>query len=202
MADNDTDAIRAVLDGDTDRYAELVDRYQGPALRLAFSLLGDYEDARDVSQDAFVSAYQSLGRFRGAARFSTWLYRIVVNKCRDVQRRRLHRPQVVGGVGEPDADANGAGWFVVDVEDPAAGPRDDAASRELARELRRAIQDLSAHQRMAFMLHHMNGHSLEDVAGMMGCRVGTVKSHLFRAVESLRRRLAPRAGTGGTSWTS
>ncbi len=202
MADSDTDAVRAVLDGDTDRYAELVDRYQGPTLRLAFSLLNNYDDARDVSQDAFVSAYQALGRFRGAARFSTWFYRIVVNKCHDALRARLRRPQAVSGVGEPDPGANGAGWFMVDVEDPAAGPRDDVASRELAHELQRAIQDLSAHQRMVFMLHHMNGHSLEDVAGMMGCRVGTVKSHLFRAVESLRRRLAPRAGTGGTSWTS
>ncbi len=202
MADSDTDAIRAVRRGDTDRYAELVDRYQGPALRLAFGLLGNYEDARDVSQEAFVSAYQSLGRFRGAAKFSTWLYRIIVNKCHDALRVRLRQPSVAAGVGEPDPGTNGHGWFVVDAEDPAAGPRDGLANRELADALQQAIGELSMNQRTAFMLHHLQGYALAEAAEMMGCRTGTVKSHLFRAVEHLRHRLAPRMGTGGTSWTS
>ncbi|MBI2496080.1 MAG: sigma-70 family RNA polymerase sigma factor [Candidatus Omnitrophica bacterium] len=81
--EEEEEVIQAVLRGDVDRYAELVDKYQAWARRVAFSLLGNYEDARDASQEAFVSAYRSLGRFRASAAFSTWLYRIVVNECKD-----------------------------------------------------------------------------------------------------------------------
>ena len=192
MAESDAETIRAVLSGDVDRYAELVEKYHGQAIRLAFSFLGNYEDARDVSQDAFVSAYRSLGRFRAASRFSTWLYRIVVNKCKDACRRRARQPATVASVGtsEPEADPDD-GLFVVDVADPGADPSGRLAHRELARALSDAIGELSLKQRAAFVLHHVHGLSLEEASGVMGCRVGTVKSHVFRATESLRRRLTP-----------
>ena len=191
MADSDAETIRAVLDGDVDRYAELVERYQDRALRLAFSLLGNYEDARDVSQDAFVSAYQSLGRFRGTARFSTWLFRIVVNKCKDAYRRNARQPRALLHVGEPPAEGEpGAGLFV-DAPDPGAGPSDQLANQDLARQLTAAIEALPMTQRTAFLLHHVHGVPLEEAAAVMGCRLGTVKSHIFRATASLRRQLAP-----------
>ena len=195
MAQSETETIRAVLDGDVDRYAELVDRYQEPALRLAYSLLGNYEDAKDVSQEAFVNAYRSLGRFRGTAKFSTWLYRIVVNECKDAYKRRARQPAVVAGVGEPASDADDTGsLFVVDVEDPAANPGESATNRELSQRLSLAIGDLPMKQRTAFLLHHVHGLSLDETAAAMACRPGTVKSHIFRATESLRVQLAP--------WTS
>ena len=190
MEDQDVATIRAVLDGDVDRYADLVEKYQGPAIRLAFSFLGNYEDARDVSQDAFVSAYRSLGRFRRTARFSTWLFRIIVNGCKDAHRRRARQPVVVAGVGEPDDDPESL--FMVDVADPAAGPAERSAARELGAELTRAIQGLPMRQRAAWLLHHVHGCSLEETAAVMGCRLGTVKAHIFRATESLRRSLEPR----------
>jgi len=192
MADSDAETIRAVLDGDVDRYAELVEKYHGPAIRLAFSFLGNYEDARDVSQDAFVSAYQALGRFRAASKFSTWLYRILVNKCKDACRRRSRQPAPVAGVGpsDPEADPDD-GLFVVDVADPGDDPSGRLAHQELARALSAAIEALPMKQRAAFVLHHVHGLSLEEAAGVMDCRLGTVKSHVFRATESLRRQLTP-----------
>ena len=189
---SDAQTIHAVLTGDVDRYAELVDKYQAQAIRLACSLLGNDEDAHDVSQDAFVSAYQSLGRFQGRASFSTWLYRIVVNKCKDVWKQRARRPVAVARVGEQDPDDESeGGLFVVDVDDPGATPSDQVANRELSRQLSRAIGTLPMKQRTAFLLHHVHGLSLEEAAAVMRCRVGTVKSHIFRATDALRTQLQP-----------
>lgn len=190
MDRDDAEVIRAVLAGDVDRYAELVDRYQQRALRLAFSFLGNYEDARDVSQDAFVSAYRALGRFRGGARFSTWLYRIVVNRCKDVWKSRARRPVVIGGGGGRGTDDEADDLFT-DVDDPAPGPSEQLANRELSRHLSRAIGGLPMKQRTAFLLHHVHGLSLEEAAQVMRCRIGTVKSHIFRATGQLRHVLSP-----------
>jgi len=190
VMDEDAAAIQGVLGGDIERYAELVDRYQAQTIRLAFSLIGNMEDAQDVAQDAFVSAYKSLKSFRGRAKFSTWLHRIVVNKCKDAYRRRAHAvedPLVrVGSSHAVDEDAPG---LFVDAVDESAGPDRRAADRELAAKISGAIGTLPEQQRTAFVLHHLHGRPLQDVAGIMGCRLGTVKAHVFRATERLREAL-------------
>ncbi len=190
MAGSDAEIIQAVLAGDVDRYAELVDKYQGPALRLAFSLLGNDEDAKDASQNAFVSAFRALRRFRGDAKFSTWLYRIVLNECKDVYKWRARQPLAMVRVGESDPDDETAGLFV-DVDDPHAGPGDQLANRELAQHLGAAIRALPMKQQTAFLLHHVHGLPLEETASVMRCRPGTVKSHIFRATAHLQVALRP-----------
>ena len=187
----DSEVIQAVLQGDIERYAELVDRYQRAALKLAFGFLGNYEDAKDVAQEAFVSAYSALGHFQHQAKFSTWLYRIVINKCKDFCKRRCRTPLVVASVGTADPELDGVASLFVDVADPSADPRDQLSNRELGKHLTRAIEALPTNQRAAFVLHHLQGIPVEEVAGVMGCRVGTVKSHLFRATAHLRIQLAP-----------
>lgn len=190
MAERDAETIHAVLNGDVDRYAELVDTYQGPTFRLAFSLLGNSEDAKDASQEAFVNAYRSLARFRGRAAFSTWLYRIVVNECKDMQKRNSRQPIGVARV----AHSNGYDpdeTIFVDVEDPAANPGDQVEILELSRRLSGTIGSLPMKQRTAFVLHNLHGLTLEEVASVMRCRIGTVKSHVFRATAHLRAQLAP-----------
>lgn len=189
MAEGDAEILAAVRHGDVDRFAELVDRYQGPAIRLAFSLLGNYEDARDASQEAFVNAYRSLDCFHGGAKFSTWLYRIVVNECKDVYKRRARQPAVAGRIGpaEPDEPES----LFVDVEDPGESPRARLANREVAQQMTAALRTLPLRQRTAFLLHHVHGLALQETAETMGCRIGTVKAHIFRATESLRKRLTP-----------
>ena len=191
MADSDVETVQAVLAGDIDRYAELVDRYQDRAIRIAFSFIGNYEDARDAAQDAFVSAYRSLARFRGAAKFSTWLYRIVINRCKDVHRARARHPVVASGVAGGGDDAEDGDNLFGDPADPRPGPGDHLANRELGCQLTAAIRGLPMKQRTAFLLHHVQGLSIHDAAAVMGCRAGTVKSHLFRATTSLRERLVP-----------
>lgn len=190
MADSDTEIIQAVLQGDVDRYAALVDKYQGPAHRLAFSLLGNSEDAKDASQEAFVNAYRSLARFRGQAAFSTWFYRIVVNECKDAQKRSARQPLVVASVDQSNGYDHDDTIFV-DVDDPTANPGDQVETLELSRRLSGTIGLLPMKQRTAFVLHHLHGLTLEEVACVMRCRIGTVKSHVFRATEHLRAQLAP-----------
>jgi len=187
MAD-EREIIEAVLGGDVDRYAELVSRYQLAAWKLAYSLVGNMDDAKELSQNAFVSAYQRLGRFQQRARFSTWLYRIVVNECKDFLRQRARRPAVISMAGDPDADEP----RIFEVADPSRSPAELATDRELAGRLETAIRALADHQRTAFVLHHLNGLPLDQVAEVMGCRVGTVKSHVFRACERLRKTFETR----------
>ena len=195
---DDVAIIHAVLHGDVDRYAELVDRYQGMALKVAVSLLGNAEDARDVSQDAFLSAFQSLSRFRQGAAFSTWLYRIIVNKCKDLFRRRAHRPRIDSSLNDPDAADDDGPRFLDVVEDGAADPRADAATRELSSRINTAIGALPVKQRTAFVLHHVHGLAVEETAAVMGCRAGTVKSHIFRATQRLRDQLEPSLRMSGS----
>lgn len=190
MATSDAATIQAVLAGDVDRYAELVDQYQGPALRLAFSLLGNDEDAKDASQNAFVSAFRGLSRFRGDAKFSTWLYRIILNECKDVHKWRARQPLAMVRVGESNPDDETASLFV-DVDDPHAGPSEQLANCELSGKLSAAIRALPMKQRTAFLLHHVHGLSLEETASVMRCRLGTAKSHIFRATEHLQVLLRP-----------
>ena len=184
---SDAEIIDAVLGGDIERYAELVTQYQHGAWRLAYSLVGNMDDAKELSQNAFVKAYRHLGRFRRTARFSTWLYRIVVNECKDFFRARARRLQFVtpaGGLDSEDAT-------VFEVADPAGTPRDAALDRELAAHLSAAIRRLPDRQREAFVLCHLQDLPLAEAAEIMGCRLGTVKAHLFRAGEALRQALTP-----------
>jgi len=192
------EVIQAVLQGQSDRYAELVDRYQGATIKLAFSFVGNYEDARELSQNGFVKAYQHLRDFRGKAKFSTWLYRIVVNECKDFLKRMARQPRAV--TLAPDPDAEGSELF--EVPEPSRGPRGELEQRELARQVTQAIQELPMKQQTAFVLHHVQGLSMDEVAGIMGCRVGTVKAHVFRATQHLRDILEPFVTTPETqTWT-
>jgi len=191
MTGDDAQIIQAVLDGQVDRYAELVEKYQVFALRIAFSFLGNYEDAKDASQEAFVSAYRSLARFRRGAAFSTWLYRIVVNECKDTHRRNARQPATISLGPAQGGEDTTPDLFTVDVAAEAAGPHEQFSNQELSRRLSQAITRLPRHQRTAFLLHHVHGLPLDQVAGVMSCRIGTVKSHVFRATASLKAQLAP-----------
>ena len=179
---SDAEIIEAVLQGDVERYGELVERYQLAAWKLALGFVGNAEDARELAQNGFVQAYRRLRQFRGEAKFSTWLYRIIANECKDFFRARARRPETVSlSVDNPEEDS-----IPFELADPGGDPRDALASRELAARIARALERLPMGQRTAFVLHRLNGLPLREVSEVMGCRVGTVKAHLFRATETLR----------------
>jgi RNA polymerase sigma-70 factor (ECF subfamily) len=186
---SDETIIDAVLGGAVDRYAELVARYREPAWRLAYGFVGHAEDAKELSQNAFVKAYRHLAAFRRQAKFSTWLYRIVANECKDFLRRRARQPRTVSLTPEDPEEP------MFEVADDAPDPSQALGNRELARRLSAGIRQLSGQQREAFVLHHLQGLSMDEAAAVMRCRVGTVKVHVFRACGRLRQWMDPSRGT-------
>lgn len=167
-------------------FDELVERYQARAYRLAWSLLRDAEDAKDLSQEAFLRVYQSAGRFRGDARFSTWFYRILVNLCLDHRRRRRWWQRTVAH--DPDEEQ------VALVErqparDPDPGQR--ASEEQTMTRLWAAVHRLSPQQRAAVVLSVQEQLSTAEIAAVLRCSEPTVRVHLHRAVQALRRKLGP-----------
>ncbi len=167
-------------------FDELVERYQARAYRLAWSLLRDPEDARDLSQEAFLRVYQSAGRFRGDARFSTWFYRIVVNLCLDHRRRRRWWERALARDHDDDPKA------LVEQQparDPDPGQR--ASEEQTMTRLWAAVHRLSPQQRAAVVLSVQEQLSTAEIATILDCSEPTVRVHLHRAVQALRRTLGP-----------
>ncbi len=163
--------------GDQAAFERLIARYQGEALNLAYRLTGNLEDARDIRQAAFIRAYQGLADFDRRSRFSTWLLRIVVNLCRDHQRRqqstrRRERPAVFIGPAQE-------------------GPQHRAQQSELGILVAEAVGGLPSSDREVLVLRHYHGLACAEVARILGVPVTTVRSRLARALGRLRERLAP-----------
>jgi len=165
-------------------FDQLVERYQSRAYRLAWSLLRDAEDARDVSQEAFLRVYQSAARFRGEARFSTWFYRILVNLALDHRRRRRWWQRVVAH-DRDDED-------VALVERQPArepDPGDRVSEEQTMTRVWDAVHRLSPQQRTAVVLSVQEQLSTAEIAAVLECSEPTVRVHLHRAVQALRKTL-------------
>jgi RNA polymerase sigma-70 factor (ECF subfamily) len=162
----------------------LVARYQGRAYRLAWSLLRDAEDARDVSQEAFLRVYRTAGGFRGDARFSTWFYRILVNLCLDHRRRGRwwQRLRVRDdGAADPVLERQPA---------PLSDPGHTLGRAQVMAQLWAAVDRLSPQQRAAVVLHVQEEMSTSQIAVVLNCSEATVRVHLHRAVGALRKTMA------------
>ena len=169
--------------GDTESFNQLVKRWERPIFALAYRTLGREEDARDVTQETFLRAFRALGGFKGDAKFSSWLYRIALNLCRDWMRKERRAPVVAVPEG-------------VEVEQLAAdqGPtetvEDLAARAELGREVARAMEFLPAEQRQAIILKEYHGLTFQEIADLMRCPLSTVKTRVYQGLSTLRKQLA------------
>ena len=171
--------------GSRDAFGELVRRYQQKALALSNRLCGNPEDGADAAQEAFFSAWRNLPSFRGDAGFSTWLYRLVSNASMDILRRRQRRDAHAG----PSADDEENPF---DAPDPAPAPQEIVERRELRRELQAALDALSPERREVLILREIHQLSYEEIAAALSLDLGTVKSRIHRARESLRKILTER----------
>jgi RNA polymerase sigma-70 factor (ECF subfamily) len=170
--------------GEEAAYAELVSEHQRMVVQLAMNLLGDRDEALDLSQEVFLRVFRTIHRFRGHSSLRTWIYRIAVNQARNRHRfwRRRHRADQVS------LDAHVAAHGDVPcVRD--AGPDRVLAQKELAAQLQQALDRLPFDQRTAIVLREIDGLSYEEIAYSLGVAVGTVKSRLTRARHALRREL-------------
>ena len=167
-------AIVACQAGSPEAFGYLVETYRSRAFRAALMLVRHREDALDVSQEAFVKAYRGLQGFRGEAALETWFYRILVRQAHSHRRWRAVREFSRGGASDDPPDPS-----------PSA-PGDPALRRRIAA----ALDGLTRSQRETFVLVHLEGFRVRECAEVLGKPVGTVKSHLHRALASLRRELA------------
>ncbi len=180
--EDDRESILACQRGDRAAFNRLVERHQREIYRLCYRYVNNHEDAADLAQDTFVKAYRAIGRFRGDSAFSTWLYRIAVNTCLNFRSaRRLVQEELSEALADP-------GKPVVQ----------RMQERELSQQVRDAVTKLPEKQRATLILKIYHDLTHEEVAGILGSSVGTVKANLFHAMGNLRKMLGtPRAGQIG-----
>ena len=186
MTRTDEDLVTRATAGDVDSFNQLVTRWERPVYALAYRTLGREEDARDVVQEAFLRAFRGLKGFKGEAKFSSWLYRITLNLCRDWIRRERRAPivQVPEGTDPVDlADERVA---------PTESVEDLVARREMTSAVARAMAELPEEQRTAIMLKEYHGLTFQEIAEMLNCPLSTVKTRLYQGLSVLRRRLERR----------
>src|SRR5262245_42321580 len=183
---SDEALCRRVAERDEHAFDQLVDRYQQRAYRLAWSILRDAEEARDLSQEAFLRLYEVAGTFRGTARFSTWFYRILVNLCLDARRRR--RWWQFAAV--PTERDDGVPESIVERQPaPSRDPTDGLAREQVMAELWKAVGTLSPQQRAALTLQVQEELSTPEIAAVLKCSEATVRVHLHRALLALRKAM-------------
>jgi RNA polymerase sigma-70 factor (ECF subfamily) len=180
--------------GDPIAFARLVEGHEGMVFNLAARLLGDPEEARDVSQEVFLQVYRMLGRFEGRSSLKTWIYRIAVNQCHN-RRRFWHRRR------RDREQAFDEGLSARDSVSAATGPSPYEAvrRRERARRVQEALLQLSFEHRSVLVLREVEGLTCEEVAVALGVPEGTVKSRLSRARDAMRARLRGLVEEGGAS---
>lgn len=172
--------IAAAQRGRVDAFNELVLAYQQQVYNLAYCILGDPASAADAAQEAFISAFQSIARFRGGS-FRSYLMRIISNTCYDELRRRKRRPATsFEDFGELDEEANPA------LVNGREGPEEYAERQEMVRVIQAGIETLPAYQRITLVLSDVQGLSYQEIAEMTDVSLGTVKSRLARARGKLR----------------
>jgi len=160
----DAALVALTRSGNANAFEELVRRNQATIFRIALRMLGDRRDAEDASQETFLQAWRALPRFRSQSAFSTWLYRIVTNRCLNLRRAR--RPSQA---------------LLWDQESEDPGPEEAAEARNQLLALREAILELTPEQRAVFVLRHLEGCAYEEIVEILGISLAAVKSRLHRA---------------------
>jgi RNA polymerase sigma-70 factor (ECF subfamily) len=183
--DEDLDAVDRCRKGDEGAFEELVMRHQKRMLNISYRITGSYEDACEVVQDAFVSAYRNLGGFRRQSRFSTWLFAITVNLSRNrVQQIRTRTRREPYSMDDPVAGAEGE--IKREPESPDPSPSEKLERKERDMKIQKCIAALDPEFRSVIVLRDVQGFSYGDISAMLRIAEGTVKSRLFRARESVR----------------
>ena len=193
MTRTDEELVALSIEGDVESFNQLVVRWERPIYALAYRVLGREEEARDIVQETFLRAFRGIGNFRGQAKFSSWVYRIALNLCRDWIRRKKRSP--IATLPED-----------VELEDLAsdAGPtetvEDLVSRRELSELVEAAMARLPEEQRTAIILKEYHGMTFQEIADLQGCPLSTVKTRLYQGLSVLRRELrAAHVMTGPTS---
>ena len=198
MDDRDIDQqlVERVQQGDKRAFNLLVAKYERRLIRLLSRLVRDPHEVQDVAQETFIKAYRALPGFRGESAFYTWLYRIGVNTAKNYLVARKRQPASTEVLAE-DAENYEEGDLLRDVATPDA----ELQTKQIAQAVNAAVEALPEELRVAITLREIEGMSYEEIAQMMDCPIGTVRSRIFRAREAIAERIRPMLGTNkDTRW--
>jgi RNA polymerase sigma-70 factor, ECF subfamily len=182
MTRTDEELVALSMSGDTESFNQLIVRWERPIYALAYRTLGREEEARDVVQETFLRAFRGLKNFRGQAKFSSWIYRIALNLCRDWMRRERRTPiaPTPEGVDLVELAAE---------QEPAESIEDLVARHDMSRVVARAMARLPDEQRMAIILKEYHGMTFQEIADLQSVPLSTVKTRLYQGLSVLRRVL-------------
>lgn len=181
----DRDMIAKSKRGDREAFNELMLKYQKQVFNISYTMLSQYEDASDATQEVFVKVWRSIASFKGEASFTTWLYRICANVCNDMLRKR-QRHGITVSLDVEDDERGAAGELVSE----APTPEESLDLSETQKLVRNAISELSAEYREVIIYSDIQQMSYEEIAKILRCPTGTVKSRLNRARNALRKKLS------------
>ena len=182
---SDQDLVAKVQKGDKRAFDLLVLKYQSKVISIVGRYVYDASEAHDVAQEAFIKAYRAIGNFRGDSAFYTWIYRIAINTAKNYLVSRGRRPPS-SDVDVVDAEAYSGGDLLHD----NASPEQQLARDQLEQAVFAAIKALPEELRVAVSLRELDGLSYEEIAEVMDCPVGTVRSRIFRAREFIEKNIA------------
>jgi RNA polymerase sigma factor (sigma-70 family) len=180
------DLVKRARHGDLQAYDELVRRYQERIYATIYHMTANHEDANDLAQEAFIKAFHALRSFKGGSSFYTWVYRIAVNKTINFLKQRKHKAQM--SLDDLDFNAEHDPDLVALISEKT--PRREVGLTELQEKLNAALQRLSEPHRLVVTLHDVQGLSHEEIAKIMDCNIGTVRSRLFYARQQLQAYLS------------
>lgn len=185
--DLDQALVERAQSGDKRAFELLVVKYQRRIVRLVSRLVRDPAEVEDVAQEAFIKAYRALPSFRGESAFYTWLYRIALNTAKNYLASQGRRPQLAGDFVDEDGEHFDATQQMPDFHTPES----ELSNRQIVSTVNEAVAALPEDLRTAVTLREMEGLSYEEIASVMNCPIGTVRSRIFRAREAIAARLRP-----------
>jgi len=182
---DETVLIQKSQQGDMDAFEQLLLRYEKKVYTIAYKYMGNHDDASDMAQEALIKAYQSIDRFRGDAAFSTWIGRITANQCLDELRRRK-KVQVTSLDDEVELEE---GSVQKEIAAETDTPEEHTIKQETVQYVQSMIGQMREEYRIVLVLRELDGHSYEEIAQMLSCSLGTVKSRISRARNYLKEQI-------------
>ncbi len=177
--------IKRCKDGDREAFNTLIGAYQTRVINIAFGIMGSKEDALDAAQETFVKIFKGINAFGGKSSLDTWIYRVTVNTCMDLLRKRSRTVQTQSLDAQPDGDS-----IEQEIPDTAPTPEQNSERLERTRVLRAAIAELSPEYREVITLFDIEGFSYDEIGKILSLPLGTVKSRLARARKALKKVLS------------
>jgi RNA polymerase sigma-70 factor (ECF subfamily) len=183
---NEKILIDRCINGDIEAFEELISDYEKKVFNIALRIIGNYNDAEDISQEIFIKVFKSIKNFKGNSSFYTWLYRIVVNECFDIAKKK--KKVLAFSIDTPIV--TGDDEVQRDIKDRSKLPEEEFENKELRKEIQKALNMISNEHRTMIVLRDVQGFSYDEISEMLKCPPGTVKSRINRARKALKELLS------------